>query len=73
MKEVFAFGNINWEQQILSKESNLKKIFYRKIKILFRPRPIKFVEKSRAGAQMLCLSFSPGTTKTKKERKDLFI
>jgi WD40 repeat protein len=27
---------------------------------IFRPRPIKFVEKSRAGAQMLCLSFSPG-------------
>ncbi len=27
---------------------------------LFRPRPIKFVEKSRAGAQMLCLSFSSG-------------
>ncbi|CAF0763655.1 unnamed protein product [Rotaria sordida] len=26
----------------------------------FEPRPIKFVEKSRAGAQMLCLSFSPG-------------
>ncbi|CAF0813240.1 unnamed protein product [Adineta ricciae] len=26
----------------------------------FESRPIKFVEKSRAGAQMLCLSFSPG-------------
>ena len=24
------------------------------------PRPIKFQERSRAGAQMLCLSFSPG-------------
>ena len=24
------------------------------------PKPIKFIEKSRAGAQMLCSSFSPG-------------
>ena len=30
------------------------------IENMFRPRPIKFVEKSRAGAQMLCLSFSAG-------------
>ncbi|XP_005104695.1 bromodomain and WD repeat-containing protein 3 [Aplysia californica] len=26
----------------------------------FSPKPIKFIEKSRAGAQMLCSSFSPG-------------
>jgi hypothetical protein len=58
MKEVFVFGNIVLEQRNLSKEIFKKK----KIKFIFifRPRPIKFVEKSRAGAQMLCLSFSPG-------------
>ncbi|XP_025097468.1 PH-interacting protein-like isoform X2 [Pomacea canaliculata] len=27
---------------------------------LFNPRPLKFVERSHAGAQMLCSSFSPG-------------
>ena len=26
----------------------------------FSPKPIKYVERSRAGAQMLCSSFSPG-------------
>ncbi len=38
------------------------KIFLKKFYLvrIYRPRPIKFVEKSRAGAQMLCLSFSPG-------------
>ena len=28
---------------------------------IFSLKPIKFIERSRAGTQMLCLSFSPGT------------
>jgi len=60
MKEVFVFGNIKLEQQNLSMKTFLKEIYLFRI---FRPRPIKFVEKSRAGAQMLCLSFSPGIKK----------
>lgn len=60
--EVFVSGNIELEQQISSKTfrytENLdcSNLFV----FVFRLRPIKFVEKSRAGAQMLCLSFSPG-------------
>ncbi|XP_033635345.1 bromodomain and WD repeat-containing protein 3-like [Asterias rubens] len=30
--------------------------------LLFNTRPIRFTERSRAGSQMLCLSFSPGGT-----------
>lgn len=34
---------------------------YNAMTFLFdRSKPIKFIEKSRAGAQMLCSSFSPG-------------
>lgn len=31
-----------------------------KYSFLCRTKPVKFIEKSRAGAQMLCSSFSPG-------------
>ena len=59
--EVFAFGNIALEQRNSSKSNFLlRSIRFDSIRFDFRPRPIKFVEKSRAGAQMLCLAFSPG-------------